>query len=66
MSMPIPLGYVFTVEERIIRRRYIIGNKKECQKIINWELEDNNFNRFQEIKRDVDITHMERKDTLYE
>ena len=66
MSMPIPLQYKFKVRVTATYSKTYTGNKKDTKRMVDYDIEDNDFRAWDRLSTDSEIVYIERRDTLYE
>ena len=66
MSMPIPLQYKFKVVVKTTYTRTYTGNKKDTKRMVDYDIEDNDFRAWDRLSTDSEIVNIERRETLYE
>jgi len=66
MSMPIPLQYKFKIKVTTTYTRTYTGNKKDTKRMVDYDIEDNDFRAWDRLSTDSEIVNIERRETLYE
>ena len=64
--MPIPLQYKYKVKVITTYTKTIIGNKKDTQRLVNYNIEDDDWRHWDRLSTDYTIVSIERRETLYE
>ena len=64
MSMPIPLQYKYKVVVTTTYTKTYVGNKKDTQRLVNYNIEDDDWRSWDKQHVHSKIINIQRKDRL--
>ena len=64
MGMPIPLQYQYKIKVSKVYYRTIEGNKEDTLRLVNYDINDNDYTSWDSHHSSVEILETKRKDQL--